>query len=217
MSDLDERERRMDRSMGAAPDPTAGEGGADSDEDLLGRVAAADPAALESLYERYKGMGFALADRITADAILAEDVLQEAFLSVWRNASRFAPGKASGRTWIMAIVHHRAIDALRRKRPAGELPEGEILPPSLVVPDAWPEVAGRLDREEIERALASIPPEQREAIELAYFGGLTQTEIASHTGAALGTVKSRVRMGLQALRAALLAAATGPPLRPAGS
>lgn len=195
----------------------AGQSAPASDEDLLGRVAAADPAALESLYERYKGMAFALAQRVTADAVLAEDVLQEAFLSVWRNAARFTPGKASGRTWIMAIVHHRAVDALRRKRPTGELPEGEMLPPSLVVPDAWPEVAGRLDREEIERALASIPPDQREAIELAYFGGLTQTEIATRTGAALGTVKSRVRMGLQALRAALLAAATGPPLRPAGS
>ena len=115
---------------------------------------------------------YGLALRITNDPMLAQDVVQEAFLGVWRNASRFEAGKASGRTWIMSITHHRAIDAIRRRRPTVELPEPEMPPPAaLTMPDIWDEVAGRLDAATIRAALARLSDVQRQAIELAYFGG----------------------------------------------
>jgi len=183
-----------------------------SDEQLLGDVVLGEPNALATLYDRYRGLAYSLALRVTGDAGLAEDVLQEAFLGVWRNAGRYSSVRASPRTWILSIVHHRAIDALRRRRPTTELPDSDAAPPvSLVLPDVWPEVAGRLDRERIRRALAALSYPQREAIELAYYGGLTQNEIATRTGAPLGTVKSRVRLGLLALRQALIAEAAASP------
>jgi RNA polymerase sigma-70 factor, ECF subfamily len=185
------------------PDARAPAPPGDTDEQLLERVGRADPGALAALYDRYRGMAFALATRITADPALAEDVLQEAFLGVWRNAARYSAARGSVRTWLLSIVHHRAVDALRRRRPASELPDADMPPPSLVMPDVWPEVAGRLDRAAIMRALEAISPAQREALELAYYGGLTQQEIASRTGTPLGTVKSRVRLGLLALREGL--------------
>lgn len=182
-----------------------GDAPAATDEQLMARVADLDPAAIEALYERYSSMAFGLASRITGDPALAEDVVQDAFLGVWRSASRYAESRASARTWVLAIVHHRAIDALRRRRPTVELPGPDAaIPRSLVVDDAWPLVAGRLDRDAIGAALATLPDVQREAIELAYFGGLTQPEIAERIGAPLGTVKSRVRLGLLALREALV-------------
>jgi RNA polymerase sigma-70 factor (ECF subfamily) len=155
---------------------------------------------LTTIYERYKTVSYSLALRITTDPALAEDVVQDAFLGAWRNAGRYNAARGSVRTWLLAIVHHRAIDLLRRRRPASELPESDLPPPSLVLPDIWPEVAGRLDRERIRQALGSLPDPQREAIELAYYGGLTQQEIAARTGAPLGTVKSRVRLGLLQMR-----------------
>jgi RNA polymerase sigma-70 factor (ECF subfamily) len=174
-----------------------------ADEVLLAQAAGGDPVALTAIYERYKSVAYSLASRITGDAALAEDVIQDAFLGVWRNAGRYSATRGSVRTWLLAIVHHRSIDALRRRRPASELPDADLPPQTLVVPDIWPEVAGRLDREEILAAMAALPEAQREAIELAYYGGLTQQEIAARTGAPLGTVKSRVRLGLLSLRAAL--------------
>jgi RNA polymerase sigma-70 factor (ECF subfamily) len=108
------------------------------------------------------------------------------------------------KTWLLSIVHHRAVDAVRRRRPTTDLPDREDVPPSaLTLPDIWPDVAADLDRAEIAAALASLSDVQREAIELAYWGGLTQQEIAERTGTPLGTVKSRVRLGLLALRRAL--------------
>ena len=183
-----------------------------SDEELMQRVAEADAGALDLLYERNRAMAYALAVRITGDTALAEDVLQEAFLGIWRNASRYAAARASARTWILSIVHHRAVDAVRRRRPVSELPDQDAPPPAnLVVPDPWEAVAGRLDRAAIVAALAALPDVQREAIELAYFAGLTQPEIAARTAAPLGTVKSRVRLGLLALRRSLADAATVEP------
>jgi len=184
------------------------------DEQLLEDMARGEPEALATLYDRYRGLAYGLALRVTGEVAAAEDVVQEAFLGIWRNAGRYSAVRASARTWILSIVHHRAIDALRRRRPTAELPDSDAVPPvSLVLPDVWPEVAGRLDREQVRRALESLSYPQREAIELAYYGGLTQTEIATRTGAPLGTVKSRVRLGLLALRQALIAeAASGAEL-----
>jgi RNA polymerase sigma-70 factor, ECF subfamily len=179
-----------------------------ADRAVLARVATGELDALQDLYDRYRTMAYSIALRITADAALAEDVVQDAFLGAWRNAARYVEGKGSVKTWLLSIVHHRAVDAVRRRRPTTELPEAEAPPPAgLTLPDIWPEVAGNLDRADIASALATLSDVQREAIELAYFGGLTQVEIADRTGAPLGTVKSRIRLGLLAMRAAL----TGEP------
>lgn len=179
----------------------------DADQAVLRAIGAGRLDALEELYERYKTMAYSIAYRITGDASLAEDVVQDAFLSAWRGASGYAVGRGSVKTWLMSIVHHRAIDAVRRRRPVGELPDPNLPAPSVLTsPDVWPEVAGRLDAVEVRAALATLTDVQREAIELAYFSGLTQSEVAERTGAPLGTVKSRMRLGLLAMRDALLAA-----------
>jgi RNA polymerase sigma factor (sigma-70 family) len=176
----------------------------DADRAVLARVSNGELDALQDLYDRYRTMAYSIALRITADASLAEDVVQDAFLGAWRNAARYVEGRGSVKTWLLSIVHHRAVDAVRRRRPTTELPEAEAPPPpTLTLPDIWGEVAGNLDREEIAAALATLSDVQREAIELAYYGGLTQVEIADRTGAPLGTVKSRIRLGLLAMRAAL--------------
>jgi RNA polymerase sigma factor (sigma-70 family) len=180
----------------------------DADRAVLVLVAAGQLDALQELYDKYRTMAYSIALRITADASLAEDVVQDAFLGAWRNAARYVEGKGSVKTWLLSIVHHRAVDAVRRRRPTVELPEREAVPPAaMTLPDIWPEVAGNLDREEIATALASLSDVQREALQLAYFGGLTQQEIAARTGTPLGTVKSRIRLGLLAMRRALISAA----------
>lgn len=193
--------------MNQSRDPAAVRGATadeSSDELLLERAATGDQAAYSQLYDRYQRMINGLALRITGDPALAQDVAQDALVGVWRNASRYSPDKASARTWIMSIAHHRAIDAIRRRRPTVDLPDPELPAPSaMTVPDVWPEVAGRLDGVAVRTALATLSDIQRQAIELAYFGGLTQIEIAERTETPLGTVKSRVRLGLLALGRAL--------------
>ncbi len=194
------------------PEPVPGRLEEPTDETLLAGLAAGRLDALDTLYDRYRTMAFGIARRITADDALAEDVVQEAFLGAWRGAERYVAGRGSVRTWLLSIVHHRAIDAVRRRRPASELPaeqEGERTPEALVMPDVWGEVSGRLDRDAIATALASLPDAQREALELAYWSGLTQVEIAERTGVPLGTVKGRVRLALVSMRRLLAADAPG--------
>lgn len=183
------------------------EGFSDPDRAILDRIVAGELDALEGLYERYRTMAYSIALRITAEPATAEDVVQEAFLGAWRNASRHVLGRGSVKTWLLAIVHHRAIDAVRRRRPTSEFPEPDAptaLPPALTMPDVWGNVVEGLDREAIGRAMATISSVQRDALEMAYFGGLTQVEIADRLGVALGTVKSRMRLGLLGLRRALV-------------
>ena len=175
-----------------------------ADRAVLVRLADGELDALEELYDRYKTMAYSIAYRITNDTTLAEDVVQDAFLGVWRNAARYVEGRGSVKTWLLAIVHHRAIDAVRRRRPTAELPDLELPPPAaLTEPDVWMEVAAGIDAELVQRALAALSEVQREALELAYFGGLTQQEIADRTETPLGTVKSRMRLGLLAMRRSL--------------
>jgi len=177
----------------------------DADRDVLERIVAGELDALEELYDRYKTMAYSIAYRITNDATLAEDVVQDAFLGAWRNAARYVEGRGSVKTWLLSIVHHRAIDAIRRRRPTTELPESTDTPPTaLTEPDIWAEVAADLDAEMVRSAMDALSPPQREAIELAYFGGLTQVEIAERTGTPLGTIKSRMRLGLLAMRGVLV-------------
>jgi RNA polymerase sigma-70 factor (ECF subfamily) len=170
------------------------------------QVAAGEIGGLETLYDRYHTMAYALALRITTETGLAEDVVQDSFLGLWRNAGRYAEAKGSVRGWLLAIVRHRAIDAMRRQRAGVALGDEaeEVLPAALTLPDIWPEVAGRLDAEQVRRALTVLPPAQREVIELAYFDGLTQREISDRTHAPLGTVKSRMRLGLVSMRVQLV-------------
>ena len=182
----------------------------DPDGEILARVVAGQTDALEGLYDRYRSMAYAIALRITADPGTAEDVVQDAFMGAWRNAASYTDSRGTVRTWLLSIVHHRAIDAVRRRRLSTELPVIEAdSPAALTLPDIWPEVAGNLDRAAIAIALGGLSVAQREAIELAYFGGLTQQEIAARTGTPLGTVKSRVRLGLLALRSALVGSGEG--------
>src|SRR5512143_3888062 len=141
-----------------------------ADRAALLRIADGELAALEDLYDRYKTMAYSIAYRITNDATLAEDVVQDAFLGAWRSADRYVPGRGSVRTWLLSIVHHRAIDAVRRRRPVAELPdeqEAVRTPEALTLPDVWGEVSMRLDRETVGSALATLPDAQREAVELA--------------------------------------------------
>ena len=136
MSDSDQRGRRGPAS------PVD-----DADREVLERIADGQLDALEELYDRYRTMAYSIAFRITNDRGLAEDVVQDGFVGVWRNAARYVEGRGSVKTWLLAIVHHRAIDALRRRRPTSELPDREAVPPlALTLPDIWPEVAGRIVR-----------------------------------------------------------------------
>jgi RNA polymerase sigma-70 factor (ECF subfamily) len=181
----------------------------DADRAVLALVTDGQLDALQDLYDRYRTMAYSIALRITTDPSLAEDVVQDAFLGVWRNAARYVEGRGSVKTWLLAIVHHRAIDAVRRRRPTTELPDLELPPPAaFTLPDVWAEVAAILDAETVGAALRVLSDVQREAIELAYFGGMTQQEIAERTATPLGTVKSRMRLGLLAMRRYL---ETGPP------
>jgi len=176
----------------------------EADRAALARIAGGELAALEYLYDRYKTMAYSIAYRITSDATLAEDVVQDAFLGAWRNAARYAEARGSVKTWLLSIVHHRAIDAIRRRRPTTELPDVDAgLPDALTMPDVWAEVSASLDSVTVREALVALSDVQREALELAYFGGLTQLEIAERTGTPLGTVKSRMRLGLLAMRRSL--------------
>jgi RNA polymerase sigma-70 factor, ECF subfamily len=189
---------------GCASDVAAADGAAQvgtPDEVLLERlVAGVDEDALSELYDRYQGSMYGLAMRITGDAQMAQDAVQEAFVGVWRNAARYTETRASVRTWMMSITHHRAIDLLRRRRPSSPLPETETVGEAFRTPDVWPEVARAADAEAVRQALSTLPDAQRETIELAYFEGLTQVEIAERTQAPLGTIKSRVRLGLLQMR-----------------
>jgi RNA polymerase sigma-70 factor (ECF subfamily) len=176
----------------------------DADRAALQRIARGELDALDELYERYKTMAYSIAYRITNDATLAEDVVQDAFLGAWRNATRYLEARGSVKTWLLSIVHHRAIDAVRRRRPMTDLPDREEAPPpALRLPDVWVEVSANLDAAAVREAMAALTDVQREAIELAYYSGLTQVEIAEQTGTPLGTVKSRMRLGLLAMRKVL--------------
>jgi len=173
-----------------------------ADEDLMHLVRRGQAAAFEVIYERHASAAFSLAYRIVGTRIGAEDVSQEAFLSLWRSGARYDPGRGSVRTWVLGIVHHRAIDHLRRaavhdKRRAGD--EGiEERFESGERTDV--EVARREEARSVRAALEGLPRDQRQVIELAYFGGFTHTEIAELLAAPIGTIKGRMRLGLSKMR-----------------
>jgi RNA polymerase sigma-70 factor (ECF subfamily) len=178
---------------------------AQTDLDLLRAVAGGDSEAFLAFYDRYRRLAFGLAYRILDDAATAEEVVQDAFMQVWHRAGSFdASGSANVRGWLMTIVHHRAIDGLRRARRQDDRSvtlDDQLELRSLA--DTWEDVDRRLTQETMRAALDELPEDQRRAIELAYFGGLSQREIATREQAPLGTVKGRMRLGLNKLRTTL--------------
>jgi RNA polymerase sigma-70 factor (ECF subfamily) len=169
-----------------------------SDESLLARVATGDDDALGSLYDRFGRVAYGLALRILRDERLAEDAVQEAFLAVWRQAASFRPERANARAWVLTFVHRRAVDLVRREeRRRTEPLEPEAEPATGSTAEA---AELRRRREAVQHALAQLPEEQRRPIELAYYGGLSQSELAERLGEPLGTIKSRMFTGLKRLR-----------------
>jgi RNA polymerase sigma factor (sigma-70 family) len=173
-----------------------------SDEALLEAVARSDDDALAVLYDRFGRVAYGLALRVLRDRALAEDAVQEAFLQVWRAAGRFEPSKARASTWVLTFVHRRAVDLVRREERRRVEPV-DAAAPAGSGPGADEEAERRSKREIVQGALRRLPPEQRETIELAYYGGFTQSELADRLGQPLGTIKSRMFAGLTRLRALL--------------
>jgi RNA polymerase sigma-70 factor, ECF subfamily len=183
-----------------------------ADEDLMTLVDGKNADAFEVFYDRHGGAAYSLAHRIVGDPGMAEDITQEAFLSIWRSKARFDAARGSVRAWALGVVRNRAIDALRsasrpapkldrddeaalQSQPAAERTEAEAI---------RRETAGRL-----RQALGVLPREQSQVIELAYFGGFSHSEIAEMLGAPLGTVKGRMRLGLEKIRATLAEGVAG--------
>jgi RNA polymerase sigma factor (sigma-70 family) len=176
-----------------------------TDAALAALVADGDGSALESLYERYGRPAYALARRILADEGLAQDVVQEVFLTVWRDSSRYDTSRGGFSSWLLTMTHHKAVDAVRREE---NLRKRRAAPDVLDLtvsdaPDVVDEVWAALRRDRVRTALADLPDVQREALGLAYFGGYTQREIAKLTDTPLGTVKTRMLTGMKRLRGVL--------------
>ena len=178
-----------------------------SDERLLGLIAAQSRGALTELYARHSGAVYSLALRILRDPGAAEEVAQDAFLSVWRRAGTYRGDRGSAISWLLSITHHRAIDEIRRRtRRARHASYRDIETADVPAGDATDPVrlaAARRDRDLIDEALSGLRPERRAVVELAYFGGLTHTEIAGRLGVPLGTVKTRMRLAMRDLRDAI--------------
>jgi RNA polymerase sigma factor (sigma-70 family) len=169
-----------------------------SDEAVVAIAARGEESALAELYDRFGRVSYGLALRIVRDPALAEDAVQEAFLTVWRSAARFSPERAKASTWLLTFVHRRAVDLVRReeRRRAEPLPDEEAASAPATDEVAWLQ----LERERVQSALRALPDQQREALELAYYGGFTQSELADRLGQPLGTIKSRMFAGLGRLR-----------------
>jgi RNA polymerase sigma factor (sigma-70 family) len=173
-----------------------------SDPGLIALIARGDRDAFAELYDRYGKTAYGLAYRVTRDAQLAEEVVQEAFLTVWRQAGRFDARRAKPSTWLLTIIHHKAVDVVRREQLRRTEPaEGlEERPDTTdVAREAWLV----LQHEQVQEALASLPDPQREVIELSYYEGFSQSELAARLGEPLGTIKSRTHTALARLRAQL--------------
>ena len=170
-------------------------------------VQEGHPRAFELLYDRHGGASFSLAYRMVGNSVTAEDISQEAFLSIWRSKHRYQPDRGSVRTWVLGIVHHRAIDALRRnlvherRRASAEGIEERQEAPERERTDV--EAARREEARYVRSALGDLPDEQCRVIELAYFGGFSHSQIAEMLEMPIGTVKGRMRLGLDKLRSGL--------------
>jgi RNA polymerase sigma factor (sigma-70 family) len=190
--------------MGAVSPPVRRPADAPGDADVLQRIRAGHRSAVDDLYDRFRRPAFALARRILADDALAEDVLHEVFLSVWRDPAAYDRGRGSVAARVLAVVHHKAVDAVRREesqrrrqaRAEEDLALAEPVAGRDVDEEAWTHVVA----EQVRSALKGLSSPQREALTLAYYGGYTQREVAALTGAPLGTVKTRMLAGMCRLK-----------------
>jgi RNA polymerase sigma-70 factor (ECF subfamily) len=168
---------------------------------LVTAIRSGDQSAMAALYDRYSSIVYAVALRVLQDTGAAEDVLQDIFMQLWRNPGAFDASRGNMAAWLAVITRHRAIDALRRRRPQDDIED--------VILSVEPDLASEADRsramEKVRGALQAMPSPQRSALEMAYFEGLTHTEIADKTGEPLGTIKTRIRTGLLSLRKVLAA------------
>jgi RNA polymerase sigma-70 factor (ECF subfamily) len=177
-----------------------------ADEELMPLIGAKDPTAFEVFYDRHGGVAYSLAYRVVGERGAAEDVTQEAFISIWRSGARYDAARGSVRSWMLGIVRNRAIDVLRSK--AGRAPKLDFDDEVVLEQRQAEELtdAEALQREtarEVRGALGGLPGEQSKVIQLAYFGGFSHSEIASMLGVPLGTVKGRMRLGLEKIRGEL--------------
>jgi RNA polymerase sigma-70 factor (ECF subfamily) len=176
-----------------------------ADEELIHLVSAGEARAFEVIFDRHGGAAFSLAYRMCGRRAMAEDIVQEAFVSLWRSGARYDATRGSVRTWVLSVVRNRAIDAFRREdakggRDVGEEGLAERMPAAELT-DA--EVERRDEARQIRKALIELPPDQRQVIELAYFGGFSHSQIADMLALPSGTVKGRMRLGLTKMRLAL--------------
>ena len=172
-----------------------------ADEDLISLAATSDAGAFAALYDRHARAAYSLAYRMMGEKQAAEDIAQDAFLKVWRSAESYRAERGSVRTWILSIVHNRAIDQLRsmasRRRMQDKV---EASVPRSQPSEAFSEIWRNSQREQVREALGALPPEQLKILELAYFSGYTHVEIAELLGLPLGTIKGRMRLGLKKMR-----------------
>jgi RNA polymerase sigma-70 factor (ECF subfamily) len=181
---------------------TGSDGGAEADLDLIRRMTGGERAALTAFYERYGALASAYARRMVSDADDAEEIVQDAFISIWRRASTYRPEAAAPRTWLLAIVRNRCIDELRRRRGESTYSLDDVQPIA-IENELWPEVWKRHCAGAVRAALERLPREQREVIDLGFFSGYSHSQIAERLATPLGTVKKRMRSGLKQLRLVL--------------
>jgi RNA polymerase sigma-70 factor (ECF subfamily) len=177
------------------------------DQELVTRIRGGDEEAFRGLFRRYAPNAMALARRVVRQPSLAEEIVQEAFLALWRNPTGYDQERGTVRSWLLGTVHHRAVDAVRREESQRRRVEGAVSV-DVAQPDISEEVAAELDapeeRRAVRKALDELPAEQRQVIELMYFDGLSQSTIAERLSLPLGTVKSRSLLGMRRLRTALV-------------
>ncbi len=190
--------------MGAVTSPARRPEDASGDAEVMRRIRAGDRSGIDDLYERFRRPAFALARRILSDDALAEDVIQEVFLSVWRDPAAFDRGRGSVASWLLAVVHHKAVDAVRReesqRRRQAQVEDEMALDAPTATRDVEEEAWSRVVAEQVRTAMRGLSAAQREALTLAYYGGYTQREVAALTGAPLGTVKTRMLAGMRRLK-----------------
>ena len=178
------------------------------DRDLLRRIGRADEEAFRELFRRYSPNAMALARRVVRQPFIAEEIVQEAFLAAWRNAEGYSEGRGSVSSWLMTMVHHRAVDAVRREESQRRRTEDARAGDVLAVEDPADAVVAQLglpeERRAVRAALEDLPAEQRQVIELMYFDGLSQSKVSEQLGLPLGTVKSRTLLGMRRLRSSLI-------------
>jgi RNA polymerase sigma-70 factor (ECF subfamily) len=183
----------------------AGDLGSVADEDLMQLVRDGDVGAFDVIFDRHSGAAFSLAYRMCGRRAMAEDIVQEAFVSLWRSGARYDVARGSVRSWVLSVVHNRAIDAFRREsvRSARDVRDDTAVERVEAAERVDSEVERRDDAQAVRAALQTLPTDQRRVIELAYFGGFTHTQISEMLSLPAGTVKGRMRLGLAKLRLAL--------------